>query len=48
MNNMRPWLKKWSNLPRGQSDLKDFMEERILKMGIGGWRLIDQKEDEER
>ena len=44
---MRPWL-RWSDLPGRESDLKDFMEERILKMSTGEWRLTDQKNDEER
>ena len=44
---MRPWL-RWSDLPGRESDLKDFMEERILKMSTGEWRLTDQKDDEER
>lgn len=47
MNNMRPWL-RWSDLPGRESDPKDFMEDRILKMSTGEWRLTDQKDDEER
>ena len=39
---------RWSDLPGRESDLKDFMEERILKMSTGEWRLTDQKNDEER
>lgn len=47
MNNVRPWL-RCSDLPGRESDPKDVMEERKLKRRIGGWRLTDQKEDEER
>lgn len=39
---------RWSDLPGRESDPKDFMEERILKMSTGEWRLTDQKDDEKR
>lgn len=33
-------MERESNLPNGERDLKGFTEERILKMGVGGWVLV--------